>query len=233
VYLTPPLLRALAAAATRELRLRYAFLANSADLTAKDIDRVRLLAPGCQVVGVCHNDCGDRPLALYQVPANWHAPTAPLRVPIGVTLGPASLLGPAGQPAAVGEIAELYADGLRAGARVRQRPDGLLEFAAPAVDLLETVAALLDVTGVQDAVVSEHTDPNGGTVLVSYLADPGATVDIGRLRQHLVTRLPGYLIPARIELLRRLPLAADGRHDLAALAAGPILASAQRAEDNS
>jgi surfactin family lipopeptide synthetase A len=86
---------------------------------------------------------------------------------------------------------------------------------------------------VQDAVVSEHTDPNGGTVLVSYLADPGATVDIGRLRQHLVTRLPGYLIPARIELLRRLPLAADGRHDLAALAAGPILASAQRAEDNS
>jgi non-ribosomal peptide synthetase component F len=232
VYLTPPLLRALASPASGGLRLRYAFLANSGDLTAKDIDRLRLLAPGCQVVGVCHNDRGDRPLALYRVPANWHAVTAPLRVPIGVTLEPASLLGPAGQPAAVGEVAELCAEGLRTGALVRQRPDGLLEFAAPAVDPLETVAALRDVTGVQDAIVSEYADADGGTVLVCHLADPDAAVDIGRLRQHLVTWLPGYLIPARIELLRRLPLTACGRHDLAALA-DPILANAQRAENRS
>jgi amino acid adenylation domain-containing protein len=219
VYLTPPLLRELAACATGTLRLRYAFIANAGDLTAGDIDRLWLLAPGCQVVGVYTGDSGDRPLALYQVPADWQAPAAPLRVPIGVTLEPAGLLGPAGQAAAVGEVAELCADDLRPGALIHQRPDGLLEFAAPAVDPLETVAALLDVRGVQDAVVSEYPDADGGTVLVSYLADPDATVDLGRLRQHLVTRLPGYLIPARIELLRRLPLTPDGWHDLSALAA--------------
>ena len=222
VYLTPPLLRALAAVAAGGLRLRHAFVDNSGNFTGKDVECLRRLAPGCRVVGVYHGDDGDRPLALYEVPAHWTASAAPLRVPIGVALQPASLLGPAGQPAAVGEVAELCVGGRRSGDLVRLRPDGLLEFAVPAVDPLETVAALRDVVGVQDAVVTEHVDAAGGTAVVGYIADPGATVDLGRLRQHLVTRLPGYQIPARIELLRRLPLTSDGRHDLAALARDPV-----------
>ena len=70
--------------------------------------------------------------------------------------------------------------------------------------------------------MTEHVDAVGGTAVVGYVADPDATVDLGRLRQHLVTRLPEYQIPARIELLRRLPLTPDGRHDLAALAGDPV-----------
>jgi amino acid adenylation domain-containing protein len=222
VYLTPPLLRALAAVAVTGLRLRHAFVANAGDLTGKDVECLRRLAPGCRVVGVLHGDDGGRPVALYEVPAHWPASTAPLRVPIGVTVEPTSVLGPAGQPAAVGEVAELWVGSCRFGDPVRLRADGLLEFAAPAVDALETVEALRDVAGVQDAAVTEHADATGGAEVVSYVADPGATVDLGRLHQHLVTRLPAYQIPARIELLRRLPLTADGRHDLAALAGDPV-----------
>jgi amino acid adenylation domain-containing protein len=222
VYLTPPLLRALAAVAAGGLRLRHVFVANSGDFTGKDVECLRRLVPGCRVVGVYHGDDGDRPLALYEVPAHWGASTAPLRVPIGVALQPASLLGPAGQPAAVGEVAELCIGGRRPGDLVRRRPDGLLEFAAPAVDPLETAAAVCDVAGVQDAAVIEQAGAAGGAAVVCYVADPGGRVDLGRLRQHLVTRLPEYQIPARIELLRRLPLTPDGRHDLAALTAAPV-----------
>ncbi len=93
VYLTPPLLRALAAVAAGGLRLRHVFVANSGDFTGKDVECLRRLVPGCRVVGVYHGDDGDRPLALYEVPAHWAASTAPLRVPIGVALQPASLLG--------------------------------------------------------------------------------------------------------------------------------------------
>jgi amino acid adenylation domain-containing protein len=222
VYLTPPLLRALAAAAAGGLRLRHVFVDNSGDLTGKDVECLRRLVPGCRVIGVYHGDAGNRPLALYEVPAHWPASTAPLRVPIGVALHPVSLLGPAGQPAAVGEVAELCLGGRRSGDHVRRRPDGMVEFAAPPVDPLETVEALRDVAGVQDAVVTEHVDALGGTAMVAYVADPDAAVDLSRLRQHLITRLPEYQIPARIERLRRLPLTPGGRHDLTALAGVPV-----------
>ncbi len=68
----------------------------------------------------------------------------------------------------------------------------------------------------------EQAGAAGGAAVVCYVADPGGRVDLGRLRQHLVTRLPEYQIPARIELLRLLPLTPDGRHDLAALTAAPV-----------
>jgi len=231
VYLTPPLLRALGVSATGGLRLRHAFVENFGDLTTKDIDLLRRLAPGCRVVGVYRN--GDRPLALYEVPADWSASKAPLRVPIGIALEPATLLGPAGQLAAIGEVAELCVGDLRTGDLVRLRPDGLVEFAAPAVDPLETVETVRDLAGVQDAFVSEYVDADGNTAMISYVANPAATVDLGRLRQHLVTQLPEYLIPAQIKLLRRLPLTPDGQHDLTALADDPVPASAQRAIERS
>jgi hypothetical protein len=230
VYLTPPLLRALAAGPVTELRLRHVFVANAGDLIAADIGRARALAPGAQVTAVYSGDRGDRPLALFQVPAGWPVATATLRVPIGVSLETAGPIGPAGRPAAAGEIGRLDAAGHEGGPLIRSRPDGMLEFAAPAVDPLETVAALLDVPGVRDALVTGHPGADGGQAMVAYVADPDGTVDLNRLRQHLVTQLPGYLIPARIELLRRLPLTADGRPDLAALTAGPVSAAAPTRE---
>jgi acyl-CoA synthetase (AMP-forming)/AMP-acid ligase II len=43
------------------------------------------------------------------------------------------------------------------------------------------------------------------------------TVDPARVRQHLVTRLPEYLVPSRLTLLPRIPLTPDGGYDLSAL----------------
>ncbi|MET7312318.1 amino acid adenylation domain-containing protein [Streptomyces sp. NPDC005571] len=216
VHLRPPLLRALTAAGPHVVlpRLRHAFLENDGALTAHDVDRIRHLAPDCRVVAVYRPAADTRPIAGYEVPADWSPHSAPLRVPLGLV--PAVARNGAGQPAAVGEVAELRHDGGTGGDLVRRRPDGVLEFAGPAAeqkpDLLETVTALLDLPGVADAVVT-----GGPALTTAYLAVAGGAADLGRIRQHLVTRLPEYLIPHRLVPLARIPLTADGDHDLAAL----------------
>lgn len=50
-----------------------------------------------------------------------------------------------------------------------------------------------------------------------YVAGTGGPVNLDRLRQHLVTRLPEYLIPPRVVVLDRLPLTLDGEYDLESL----------------
>jgi non-ribosomal peptide synthetase component F/NRPS condensation-like uncharacterized protein len=228
MYLAPPLLRSWPAREPVLPLLRYAFLDNSGDLTAQDVERVRQLAPGCRVVSVYRPAGTGQPIAAYAVPAAWSSRTAPLRVPIGSAVaGPAVLLSPAGRPAATGEVAELSFHGRPTGDLVRRRPDQLLEFAGPAAagglsgaphaDVLETTAALRDVPGVLDAVVTERRNPDGGTALAAYVASPGQAVHLGRLRQHLVTCLPEYLVPRHVVVLDRLPLTARCDYDLAAL----------------
>lgn len=213
VYLTPPLLRALSASLPRSLKLRIVFVTNDADFTAHDVERLQLFLPDCRVVGVCSDKSGTVPVALYEVPQNWVAADAPLRVPIGAPLEPTVIRGQGGTRAGIGEIARWDALG---GVDVRLRPDGLLDFAAPLADQLETVAALLDVPGVQDAVVVQESGE-----LVCYVGSSAYAVDVDRLLQHLVTRLPEYLIPSRFELRDRLPLTPEGRHDLVALMRTP------------
>ncbi|MEU9662921.1 amino acid adenylation domain-containing protein [Streptomyces chartreusis] len=229
LHIAPPLLRTLAAqAAGRVLPLlRYVFVDNDGDLTAQDVQRVRQLAPRSRTVGLYRPTATGIPRAFYEVPTTWSAATAPLRVPIGTELaGPAVLLNPAGQPAAVGEVAEPRFGTVRTGDLVRRRPDRLLEFAVPTTawvlgaayaDRGETVAALRDVPGVQDAVVTEYAAADGRPALAAYIVDPGGRVDPGRLRQHLVTHLPEYLIPRQVVPLERIPLTADGDYDMAAL----------------
>jgi len=218
LYLTAPVLRALAGSGLTALlpALRYVFLANDGGLTARDVELARGLAPACRVVALYRPGGGAQqgPLAAYTVPETWSPATAPLRVPIGTaTAEPATLLNAAGRPAAVGEVAELCFGEAATGDLVRRRPDGLLEYAAPAVDLLDTVASLRDLPAVQDAVVRREAGPDGVSVLTAYDADPAHTLDVARLRQHLVTRLPEYLIPRQITVLERLPLTDHGEHD--------------------
>jgi hypothetical protein len=217
-YLTPPSLRALTAhrAGAALPRLRYAFVANRGDLTAQDVERLRSLAPGCRVVGVYGGPPMGRPLASYAVPATWTAATAPLRVPIGTELaGAAVVRNRAGRPAAIGEVGELHFGQLNTGQLARRRPDGVLDFAgggsasAPFADPLETLTTLRDLPDVDDALV------NGSAT--AYVAGIAGTVDLGRLRQHLVTRLPEHLIPQRVVVLTRLPLTLDGEYDLESL----------------
>jgi amino acid adenylation domain-containing protein len=218
VYLTPPLLRALTArrAGPPLPRLRYAFVDNRGDLTAQDVERLPRLAPAGRVVAVYRVQPTGRPLACYAVPAMGSPASAPLRVPMGTELaGPAVVLNRAGRPAATGEVGQLHLGGHTTLDAVRRRPDGLLEFAGggpaatPYADPLETVVALRDLPDVRDALVT------GSDPATAYVA--GGPVDLGRLRQHLVTRLPDYLIPRRVVVVDRLPLTAEGEYDLEAL----------------
>ena len=218
VYLTPPHLRALAARRGEPAltRLRLAFVTHRGDLTAHDAERLRQLAPGCHVVGVYVGQPTGNPLAAYVVPARWSASTAPPRLPIGTELGgPGVVRNRAGRPAATGEVGELHCGGSATGQLVRRRPDGVLECAgggpatAPYADPVETVCALRDLPDVYDALVAGSG--------IAYVAGIDAAVDLARLRQHLVTRLPEYLIPRRVVVLDRFPLTLDGEYDLESL----------------
>jgi amino acid adenylation domain-containing protein len=212
-YLTPPMLRALTLGPTGPAlpRLRYAIVANRGDLTAQDVERLRRIAPAGRLVGVYGVQPTGRPLAWHAVAAS--AASAPLRVPIGVELaGAAVVRNRAGRPAAPGEVGELRFGEIGTGQLARRRPDGVLEFAGggpaptPYADPLETVVALRDRPDVHDALVS-------GPAATAYVAGAGGRVDLDRLRQHLVTRLPDYLIPKRFVVVDRLPLTVDGEYD--------------------
>ncbi|MGD0554665.1 MAG: amino acid adenylation domain-containing protein [Streptosporangiaceae bacterium] len=230
VYLSAPVLRTLSPTAGPVLpRLRFAFLANTGALTAHDVQLVRRLAPACQVIAVYRPAVAGRPTAVYEVPARWPVETAPLRVPAGFAIdGPATLRNAAGTVAAIGEVADLGGhDPVRSGA------DGLLEFAGPAgPDPLETVATIRDLPGVRDVAVVPYTDADGHPALAAYIVDPDRSADLRRLRQHLVTRLPEYLVPRRVVALDRLPLTGDGEHDTAALAAVELTAVEMQPEDH-
>jgi hypothetical protein len=150
-------------------------------------------------------------------------------VPIGRRLAgrPAAARNPAGGRAATGEVGELQVGGAGSGDLVRRGPDGLVEFAGPAAggpgapvgDPLEVVAVLRDLPDVLDAVVTAYRERDGRPGLAAYVACREATVDLGRLRQRLVTHLPEYLIPRHVMTLKRLPLTSGGGYDLAALPA--------------
>lgn len=229
VYLTGPVLRSLAAhpAGIVLPLLQHAFLDNRGDLTAHDVEQLRRLAPGCRVTAL-YRPAEGSPLAVYEVPPTWSSSTAPLRVPIGRELAgrPVVLLNPAGRPAAVGEAGELCAGSVRTADLVRRRPDGLLEFAGvrggsgasvPSADPLEAVAVLRDVPDVHDAVVTEYRPAAGQAELAAYVACRDSVADLSRLRQHLVTHLPEYLIPRHVVTMERLPLTSAGDYDLASL----------------
>ncbi|WP_166360185.1 non-ribosomal peptide synthase/polyketide synthase [Pseudomonas akapageensis] len=127
----------------------------------------------------------------------------------------------------------------RTGDRVCLR-DGQLEFLGRVddqvkirgnrVELGEITACLSELPGVAAAAVrlaSLNADEH--QQLLGYLVpSAGTTLDLDSLRESLVQRLPDYLVPARLLLLERLPLNANGkldRHALPPLAA-PVEMSA-------
>jgi non-ribosomal peptide synthetase component F/acyl carrier protein len=227
MYVNPPLLRALAAQIARPQlpALRYAFIDNCGELIAHDVDALRQLAPSCRCVSVYRVGRDGRPLAMYAVPDDWQFQAAPLRVPLGMELdgSQAELLHRSGQPAAVGEVAEIWFGSYQTGDLGRRWGDGTLEFVghpgrSPEADLAETVAALRDMPDVRDAVATEHAGTDGHTVILGYVTGPDPAFGTAGIRQHLVTRLPGHLIPQQFFVLDGLPLTPEGNYDLGALA---------------
>jgi amino acid adenylation domain-containing protein len=85
----------------------------------------------------------------------------------------------------------------------------------------EIEAAISAHPGVaQAAVVVAGTD--GDRRLIAYVTPGADPADAARLRTHLATRLPDYMIPAAFVVVDDLPLTANGKLDHTALAARPL-----------
>ncbi len=123
----------------------------------------------------------------------------------------------------------------KTGDLVRRRPDGTLVFAGRIdqqvklhglrIKLGEIEAALTSHQAVSQAVVTVVTDQAGAKQLAGYLrAEPGGQPSVADLRAHLASTLPGYMIPAHLIVLDKLPLTTNGKIDKAALPApGPAM----------
>ncbi len=122
----------------------------------------------------------------------------------------------------------------RTGDLVRRRGDGRLIYLGRAddqvkvrgyrVEIAEVETALAAVPGVTAAAVLPVQGP-AGTQLAGFVT--GAGVDVTRVRAEIGTRLPAYLIPARITVVEAMPLTRNGKLDAEGLVAliaqaGPI-----------
>jgi amino acid adenylation domain-containing protein len=86
------------------------------------------------------------------------------------------------------------------------------------VDVAEVETALLEIEGVQEAVVVGREEPPGDTRLVAYLVPAGAGVPTAtELRRRLAHTLPSYMVPSVFVILGDLPLTATGKVDRRAL----------------
>ena len=123
----------------------------------------------------------------------------------------------------------------------RYWPDGTIEFLGRAdrqtkvqgfrVEPAEVEAAIRSHPQVSDCVVCVQQLPAGQRRLVSLVVpDRGAEPLDREIADHVRNLLPGYMVPARLELVPGLPLSPNGKVDtgqaLALLADGPVTASA-------
>jgi amino acid adenylation domain-containing protein len=128
----------------------------------------------------------------------------------------------------------------RTGDRVRQRPDGTIEFLGRVdrqiklngkrIELDALEAHLRSEETVRDAAVIARVDSAGRRFMAAYVT-PG-DLDPHLLRRSLRARLPDFMVPASITVLESLPLSPNGKVDRARLggfepaseaAAGPAL----------
>jgi amino acid adenylation domain-containing protein len=116
----------------------------------------------------------------------------------------------------------------RTGDLVRRLADGQLEFLGRIdhqvkvrghrIELEEIAALLREHPSVHDAVAVVQPGPSGGAgdeVLAAYVTGTG--VDPVELRAVLAGMLPGYMVPAALVVLPRMPLTASGKIDREAL----------------
>ena len=196
------------------------------------IERLRMLAPGCEIynhygptettVGVLTYRVGERiETASGTLPLGKPLPNVHVELVDGeICIGGAQVArGYLNRPELT---AEKFTGGVyRTGDRGRLLADGSIEFCGRVdhqvkvhgyrVELGEIEAALRAHESVRDAVVLLREGE-----LAAFVAP--ADADARALKEHLKARLPQYMVPASIALLDKLPLNANGKVDRQALA---------------
>lgn len=94
----------------------------------------------------------------------------------------------------------------------------------------EIESLLCQMEEIRDAVVIADEDKPGQKRLVAYVVgNEGWIPDIGKMRQHLLSALPAYMVPAGYVILKDLPLTSNGKLDRRALPKAPVSRSNSRA----
>ena len=127
----------------------------------------------------------------------------------------------------------------RTGDLVSWRPDGQLAYLGRADEQVkirgyriepgEVQAALCELDGVEQAVVIAREDRPGDKRLIGYVVGDTGTADPAEMRAALGERLPAYMVPAAVVVLKVLPLTVNGKLDTRALPAPEYIAGEYRA----
>jgi amino acid adenylation domain-containing protein/non-ribosomal peptide synthase protein (TIGR01720 family) len=112
------------------------------------------------------------------------------------------------------------------GDRARRRPDGVLEFLGRADDQVKLRGYRIEL-GAIEASLAEHPEVSEAAVvvddagpsprLVAFAVAPGSVVRPTEAIAHLAARLPGWMVPATIRFIDRLPTLSNGKVDRNAL----------------
>jgi amino acid adenylation domain-containing protein len=118
----------------------------------------------------------------------------------------------------------------RTGDLARYQPDGTLDYLGRndhqvkvrgfRIELGEIEARLAEHATVRDAAVVTREAAPGDQRLIAYVtAQKDATIDVAELRDHLVQRLPDYMLPSAFVQLNAFPMTTNGKLDRKALPA--------------
>lgn len=130
----------------------------------------------------------------------------------------------AGRMYRTGDVVRLGAGGLL---EFRGRRDDQVKIRGFRVELGEIEAALREVPGIRNAAATAfgRSQPDASIAVYVVPDNPSRPPTSREVRWHLRERLPEHMVPARVVVLPRLPLSANGKIDRSAL---PEPAGAQR-----
>jgi acyl-coenzyme A synthetase/AMP-(fatty) acid ligase/acyl carrier protein len=119
-----------------------------------------------------------------------------------------------------GDLGVLLPDGRLV---VQGRRDHQVKLRGYRIELGEIETQILQVRGIQEAVVVLNEQSSSGPMLVAFLVSaPDTRPSDATVLESLAARLPEYMVPTRVEFIAALPLTGNGKIDRAALAArGP------------